>query len=360
MSIDRQASFWRRNVCELSDDIKKEAHIPQDLSEGLEAYGSLLKRIYGDDKSFELSKAGPVPTKIGIPADDLENYHYLTDTALCLYHLALTGEARADGGTAYLHIDKSTFQKSFKTPASFYLEMLQKYSFYYRLYKKGKDVSSYTAADAFDVFYDDGSMLPAAMKHLIERLPDADVKKDYGPSTAIFLMADYASMLCGNSIKRDMVSPLRPGILSTLGSKAGIWRVLIESLSLRLSLQTDISVNTYVFPCWSVRFISKKKTVCTLIVQTDSIVIRLPLSYDAAKRVIDRRIELPQGVRDSIERFGCVMCGKCKQSENIEIFRGYRLCRLNYSNFVTEDSRMIQMSVDTPEDASVLCDICLS
>lgn len=116
----------------------------------------------------------------------------------------------------------------------------------------------------------------------------------------------------------------------------------------------DISLNPYVFPTWNIKFLFKKKTVCTFNIGTDRLFIRLPLSYELAKELIITRNKLPQNIRECIEKFGCVRCGKCTNENNIEIIDGIRLCKLNYSNFVTEDSRIIAVQLNTKDETDFI------
>ena len=116
----------------------------------------------------------------------------------------------------------------------------------------------------------------------------------------------------------------------------------------------DVSLNPYVFPAWNFKFLNKKRTICTFNIGTDRLSVRLPLSYELAKDLIIKRSELPQNVRECIENFGCVRCGKCTDESNIEIVDGIRLCKLNYSNFVTEDSRMIAVQLTAKNEVDII------
>jgi hypothetical protein len=96
ISIQTQAEFWRKSVCDVSPRV--EAYMKQTISDsedylrGLHAYSDLLRDIYSGYTLFEVSKAESVMTKIGILADDLENYNTLRNMAECLMALFKSGE----------------------------------------------------------------------------------------------------------------------------------------------------------------------------------------------------------------------------------------------------------------------------
>lgn len=357
MSIESQAMFWFRNVCDLPFENLKNEISDDSLLDGLREFGCLLKKVYSDYKSYEISTAERVITKIGIMADDLENYHNFTNLGLCLYYIATVGVEYSEGAIKYLRLDKALFKKSLKNPVTFFFNMLEKYDFYFRYYKKNKEVKEYKLCDTFEVYYENNNSLMYAMKYLNDRLPLVDVKADYANQTTIFLMAGFESIILKETTKRNHVEPLRAGIFNTVGSKREIWMEIVRRMKNEFELDTDISTNTYVFPHWIVKFTKKKRTVCTFQLYNDLIKIRLPLSYDAAKDVIARKNQLPQSIRDCIQNFNCISCGKCSNQSNIEMYEAIHLCRLSYSNFCTEDSRCISIVVQSQEETAAINDI---
>lgn len=261
----------------------KECGISRELAVGMSALSDLLRMIYADYEAYEFSTAESIQTKIGIKQDDLENYHNLTDTALCLYGFANAGTVEYDGAIAFLTIDKARFKKIFKKPVSKFLSLLARYEFFFQFYRQGKPVKSYSSADTFEVYYERNNELLPAMKYLSDHLPQTDVKKD--------------------------------------------------------------------------KFIHNKKTVCTFHIQCNQIYLRLPLSYEVAKEVIDIRHDLPQNIQNAIQSFGCVGCGKCNNRSNLERYNGFNLCTLSYKNFTTEDSRMIQFVLTQEDELTAVCNI---
>lgn len=358
MSIVKQANFWFDNVCDLpAETLKKEMEISDYLVEGLDEFINLLKSMYKEYHMYEVSTAESIRTKIGIMADDLENYHNLTDTAACLYGITSVSELCTEGENSFLKVDKAIFKANFKKSVIFFFDILEKYSFYFKYFKAEKEVTTYKQCDRFEVFYDNKNSLIAAIKYLAEHSPEANVKDDYTVTKTLFMLADFKSIILKNSTKRKEMDPLRTEILKTVGKYSELWFEIVKFFRDQNELGTDISMNTYVFPNWTVKFTRNKRTICTFIIRVDELHIRLPLSYSVAKDVIKSRDKLPKSVSDSLNNFGCVHCGKCANQSNIELFEGINLCKLNYINFVTEDSRCIQTSISSKEEVESIYNI---
>ncbi|MEL7657849.1 MAG: hypothetical protein AAGU75_18300, partial [Bacillota bacterium] len=269
MSIEYQAMFWLRNVCESDlENIQQKSNIENSIVDGLRGFSRLLKNIYGDYRSFEVSTAESVPTKIGIMTDDLENYHHLTETVDCLYSIAEIG-ILVDSVNSHLTVHKNLFKKEFKKSTAFPFEMLEKHSFYFRYYRNGKEVPSYRQCDTFNVYYNNNNFLIPAMKYFAENIAVKTVKEDYAETRAIFYIADYDSALLNKTTKRKELYPERFGISKTLGSHGGLWSLITNTLCDELKMCHDISLNPYVFPCWKIKFLYAKKTVCTFNIDVD-------------------------------------------------------------------------------------------
>ncbi|HML48078.1 MAG TPA: hypothetical protein PKE04_15155, partial [Clostridia bacterium] len=257
MSIAHQAAFWRRNVHEFTDAYPEFSG----LADGFIAWSALLKRLYGEHSAFEVSTAERVRTKIGIMADDLENYHNLTDTLDFVYHMAVVGSLREEGVVSFLSVAKASFRKAFKGSAELPLRMLERFDFYFRFLKNGKGTGAYKTCDEFQAFYDGEASLPAALKCLADHLPSATAKEDYAPSKYLFYVADYASILGKASTKQAAIDPLLPEIARTAGARRAQWEDLVQTMMRPLGLSAKASINPYVFPNWTVRMLRQKKTV---------------------------------------------------------------------------------------------------
>ena len=325
--------------------------------EGFEEFSRLLKNIYSDYASYEISTTEKAKTKIGIMADDLENYHNLTNTLSCIYKMALLGHLHFEGEISRLTVNKAAFKKEYKKSVTFPFRMLEKYAFYFKYYKGDREVNTYSLCTAFDIYYDNCGSVMEALKILSERMPAVNVKEDYGTAETLFNLADYPSIVLDASTKRKDKKPQQPEILRTAGPREELWLKIVSTLEGACGLSTDISLNAFVFPHWAVKFIDKKRTVCTFFLYSDNLGVRLPLSYEHSKKVIQERSRLPQSIRDSISRFGCCGCRKCENKSNIELFEGVELCRLSITNFITEDSRLIAIGVNTEEEADAVCRI---
>lgn len=350
MSIECQAAFWRRNVHDDSDAYAEFS----ELSDGFAAWSALLKRVYDDYPAFEVSTAEQVRTKIGIMADDLENYHNLTDTLDLLFHMAVVGSIEEEGAVSFLSVPKSSLKKAFKGSTAFPLEMLERHDFYFRFAKGGKETGSYKTCDEFRVFYDGEASLPAALKCLADHLPNVTAKEDYVPSKYLFYVADYASILGKASTKQADIHPLMPPIVRTAGARRAQWEAIVQALTDRMGLAVKASINPYVFPNWTVKMLRRNRTVCTFSIRPDRIDIRLPLTYEVAKKVILEKDALPPSINESVRRFGCCGCGKCSAQANIELVEGTRLCRLQTTNFITEESRLIGIEVTSPDEVAAI------
>lgn len=350
MSIQNQALFFENSICDITDNMAEQAGLSGEMVKGMKAYTKLLRRIYKDYKVFEFSTAESVPTKIGILKDDLENYHHLTDTTLCLYGLACAGTVMSDGVESYLSVSKIALKQAFKKPAQKYFGLLEQFGLSFAFYKKEAAVKTYSSADTVRVSYPSCPEMLLAIKYLSDRVPQTDVKKDYADAINIYRLADYESLVLQKSTLRASFSPMHPSILNVLGEQKTMWGNLVHCLCEDVGLQTDVSLNTYVSPNWIVKFIYKMKTICTAHIRCNQIYIRLPLSYLTAKYAIDQRSDLPVTIQNAIEKFGCVGCGKCTNRCNLEDYKGIQLCRLSYKNFVTEDSRMIQFMLTQDDE----------
>lgn len=353
MSIERQATFWLRNV----NEYKGERGALPALPDGYLAFSDLMKRLFGNYHLYETSTAPSVRTKIGIMADDLENYHNLTETVDCLYQMAAIGILREEGCVNYLEIDKSAFRKAFKGSPAFPFQVLENHDFYFRYFKNGREVPSYKSCDLFHLFNDADTQLIAAMKAMSEALPDTIVKEDYAGKKHLFSIADFACALIKRSTKQTEIDPLKLGIINTAGIRGELWREIVASFVNDMKLTTRAYINPFVFPNWTVKFLNKKKTIVTFTISPDSIHVKLPLTYDTAKNVIMMRESLPEMMRESVGTFGCCGCGKCTGQSNIELFRGVSLCRLRSMTFITEDSRSISGDITAWEEAAVMYDI---
>jgi len=354
MSIKHQAMFWLKNVNDYTDEYGDSPA----LADGYLAFSDLMKAIYRDYQSYEISTAVRVRTKIGIMADDLENYHNLTNTIDCLYRMAVLGILSEEGSVSFLEIEKAVFKKTFKGSVTFPFQILENHGFYFKYLKNGNETSAYKNCDKFYLFSDLNTELIPALKHMSSASPALDAKDDYiGKENMFFSLSDFESILLKRSRKQTDISPLKQVIMNTTGNKGELWRSITESFINDLKLTTRAYINPYVFPNWTVKFIYKKKTIITFNISFDTIGVSLPLSYEMAKNVIMNKGNLPDIIRKSIENFGCMGCGKCLSQNGIEIFEGVPLCGREASNSLGESPRSIRGNIVSQEEAKTICDI---
>lgn len=360
MSIQRQADFWYRNVCDISasakDFIKKSVSDSEDLLDGLAAYAELLRSIYKNYTVFEVSKVESQMTKIGILADDLDNYHNLTNTGVCLFGLAKAGDLYKEGADYFLRINKALFRTFFKKPPTFYFDILQQYGFLYRFFKNEKEVKTLGSSDTIDLYFEgqgSGSLL-YAMKFLSNYVSDKDNKDVIIPTLTAFLFADCDSLLLDINTNQKPMYTLPQTVLNCTGDKRELLSELVSRYCGESKLDIHLAINTYVFPNWTIKFKLKNKTISTFHAEADNLMIHLPVSYEVGKILIDKKDTLSQAVRVCLEHFGCAGCGKCQGQCNMEDYKGYHLCSLPFSNFTTEYARLIRMNVSA-DDLNSIC-----
>ena len=353
MSIQSQANFWLRNVNDYSGG--------HPLSGGLAALAELLKNIYADYQSFEVSTAESEMTKIGIMANDLENYHNLTETVDCLGVMGLVGVLGAEGETSFFEVEKAEFKKEFKTSPTLPFEMLSRYGFYFTYSKKGKEVAAYKLCDAFKVYSERGAQLIPAVKAMGE-LPQLVVTENYIGTKQIFRLADFDLILAGKSAAQGDVDLSGQVMLNTAGDKAELWGCIAKFWSAVCAksegkLAYRAFINPYVFPNWTVKFIIKKKTLATFTIKADSVYVTCPLSYEMAQEIVRTRDTQSELVRNSIGGFRCINCGRCTDKVNAAVYEGVELCTKGSVIFGGESPHMINGHINTQADAEAICSL---
>ena len=351
MSIESQATFYYHNVCDYDPNIKSDVILSESTILGFTEFSNILRTIYQDWRSYEMSTVQSERTKIGIMTDDLENYHNLTYTLDCLFAIALVGELCSEGEVQYLNVNKLFFKNNYKKSVKLPFEMLEKYGFYFDYYKGDKEVDGYKHCDCFHTYYENGSTLIGAMSFIADRMTEIERKKEK-PDKVAFMLADYHFILTGVANQ----NLTQKSILKTLGSLSGLWEELVCVIKDECGLVAEFSFNPYVFPNRTVAFKQNKKTICTFGISVERINITLPLSFEIAKMLINKRNILPQSINQNFDRFGCTNCGKCENKANIVTVEGVSLCNLPYSNFCT-DARYLYFDVKNKEEADVVLEI---
>ena len=349
MSIESQATFYYHNVCDYNPNIKSEVAITESTITGFAEFSELLRTIYQDWRSYEISTVPSERTKIGIMTDDLENYHNLTYTLDCLFAIATVGELCSEGEVQYLNVNKSPFKNEYKKSVALSFEMLEKYGFYFSLYKGDKEVADYKCCDRFHAYYENGGSLIGAMKFIAGRLSEMERKKEMAGKVA-FMLADYHFILTG-AVNQN---PTQESILKTLGSLGGLWEKLVYIIQDECGLVADSSFNPYVFPNRTITFRKRGKSICKVEVTANRLHIRLPLTFEIAKTLVERRTTLPGPMNKCIQHFGCINCGKCVEQSNIVLVEGVPLCSLPYGGFITDDSHCLAFDVTREEEVKVI------
>ncbi len=352
MSIENQATFLFNNVCDYEPNIPSDLALTESLKDGFAEFSNLLKTIYKDYHSYEISTVPSEPTKIGIMTDDLENYHNLTDTVDCLYGMAKVGKICLKDEKQYLIVDKKQLKTEFKKSMTFPLKMLETYCFHMKYYKNDKIVDDYKRCDHFELYYENGYSIFEAMTFIASRLKEIPRNK-HMPDKVAFMLADYYFVLT-EQINQD---PLQNSNLQTLGERKQIYMDMISQILESDKYTVNVSLQPYVFPNRMVKIKQGKKTVCTFYIQVDRISVRLPLTFETAKQLVTKRHELPDRICGAVERFGCVNCGKCQNQSNIVMVDNIPVCTLPYSNFCTEDSRCLLLELVSADECDVIISI---
>jgi hypothetical protein len=326
----------------------------EDLLCGLHAYSDLLREIYSQYTLFEVSKAKSVMTKIGILADDLENYNTLRNMAECLMAFFKSGEMISQGAEYSLRVDKVSFKTLFKKPPKLYLEWMEHFWFSIIFYKKDSEVKAYTGSDSMEILYEDCPPLLFAMKYIAENMTDEKGKDKLSPMWKAFCFADFDA-LCGEpeTAKYD----LPQNVLCCAGDKKIYLENFISEFVGEGKAEIILTLQPYVFPCWNVIFKQGKRNVCKFAVKADCVTTLIPLPYEAAKQVIDESPTYTEKIQENIKRFGCISCGKCTNAASMTKYKDYNLCRIASGAFGTEYPMIIKIDVDSKEDAESICRI---
>lgn len=357
MSIAYQAEFWRRSVNEFNDKDGKFAG----FEDGFVEFSNLLKTIYENYKIFEVSTAGQAKTKYGgITAEDLDNYHNLTNTLDCLFYLSRLGILKKDGNVNFLEISKKEFSANFKGSATLPLAMLEKKRFYFSFQKSGKETSSYKTCDTLNLFYDNNVNLIPAMSYFAKATLETSMKEDYQQTRFLFYVADFDSVLFGQSTKQTDINPLKQNILNVAGNKQTLLANLVNVLQ-KTCEGVKSYIQPYVIPKWQISFYKNKKIVLSLTLRPDRVIIELHLTFEGAKRVIQTRKNYPQSIHDAIDRLNCCGCGRCKNQgpigNAIVSFEGIKLCSYPITNFMNSESRCLYLNLNSDADIEAIAEI---
>ena len=313
--FEARAAFLYRNVCDFPAELtarRIEGPDNEEILEGLKAVRQLLLDIFADTDAYRTE-------------DDLESYHRLTQTVLFLYTACVYGELMREGEVSFLRMDKTFIRKHFKKPAAFHLEALQNYGFYFKFEKNGRTAESYASCDAIIMYNESCPSFFQAMKYIICRIPDMDSKKDYAMQTDLYMRADFGTILLGKAKRKEDADPLRPDILRSLGPRADLWKELVSGLITEKGLRTSCKFWSYCTPHWIIHMMRKGKPVCIFTIHTDVLFFEMAAPFDQLEALANKKERLVPVLRNNMERFGCIKCGRCG-GESINLVNGISLC----------------------------------
>jgi hypothetical protein len=286
-------------------------------------------------------------TKIGILADDLENYNTLRNMAECLMALFKSGEMVTQGAEYALRVDKVLFKTQFKKPPLPYFEWMEHFWFGIRFYKNDNEVKSYGGSDRMEILYEDCPPLLLAMKYIAENTSDEKGKDKLSPLWKAFCFADFDALY---NESETVKYALPQNILCCAGDKKIYLEHFVSEFVGEGKAQIIVTLQPYVFPCWNVTFKQSKRNVCKFAVKVDCVTALIPLPYETAKQVVDESPTYSEKIQDNLKRFGCIRCGKCSNAASMTKYMGYNLCRIASGAFGTEYPMMINADINSKED----------
>lgn len=313
--FEARAAFLYRNVCDFPEELtaeRIESPCGEELLEGLGYFRRLLMDIYADTTAYRAE-------------DDLESYHCLTQTVLLLYVAGTYGELIQEGEIYHLLLDKALIRKYFKKPAAFPLDTLQNYGFYFEYAKNGRPAKDYNTCSAVCMYNESCPCFFPALAYIAHHIPSMDNKKDYAMQTDLFLKADFETVFLGSGKRKEDIDPLQAGILRTLGPKAEWWKELMFVLMQEMGLKASCKFWSYCAPNWTIHLTQKGKTACIFTLHTDSMFFEWSAPYEAMAQLAREKERLSSFIRQCMESFGCIQCGKC-YGENITLINGVPLC----------------------------------
>lgn len=331
--FEARIGFMKANVMELSGEIT--AVYDPEIYPGFRNFRELLLSLYGKPDAF-------------CGADALERFHALTYcTQLFFSAIAVSGSLFGDGEALYL--SKADFKKNYKKSGTMPFDILPGFGVAFEYEKKDETVDSYAACDAFTVRFPDGQGIAWVLKQMAEQFPTVDHKQEYSEALVMLGKADFDRLVLGKSALREDIDPLRPDLLQSAGGAEDLYQEIVK-LSLAESLTSLCYLQRYANPTWNVNFFQGKKLCLKSIWCLERNLIYVPVPFSKAEAVILDRQRYHPGVREAIERFGCVNCGRCKAGKAVKFLTvdGITVCSGH------NESSTIMMELQSPEEAASL------
>lgn len=340
ISFERRAEFLLNNVCPLPEEfhLKNTGGANAELIQGFVDLRELLIDIYKDKDHYR-------------GETDLEGYHNLTNTVQFLYNLPKAGILKQAGGRYYYTCDKSELKKFYKNTYQPF-KVLEHYDICFTYRKGDKEVAEYRNCQAFEVHFGASDNMALALATLSKSANSVDPKKEYGDGFTMFCRTDYNRMVLNQNSERENVDILQENIIRTTAGKQELYIQLVKKL-LPLPLNRLAYLNRYCCPFWNINFMIRKVLVCKTMLFHDFISLAVPLTVGAAQTIISNRKNYPESIQASIEAFGCIQCGKCKDTNrsNLKLVDGIPLCSGR------AEARTIYVELNTPEEADCIGDI---
>ena len=331
--FEARAAFLQANVMELSEELKN-AYAPQ-ANPGFENFRGLLLSLYESPGAFG-------------GEDALERFHALTYTTQLFFSaIATVGHLSEDGEGLYLL--KADFKKVYKKPCNIPFDILPGFGVDFAYEKKGKAVDSFAACDAFTVGFSYGQGIAGVLKQMSEQFHAVDHKKEYTEALVMLGKADFDRLVLGASALREDIHPLRPDILRSAGEAQNLYQELVR-LALAEGFTSLCYLQRYANPTWNVNFYQGKKLRLKTMWCMQRNFIYVPVPFAKAEAVIQNRQKYHPRIREAIERFGCVNCGRCKAGKPVKFLTadGITVCTGH------NESSTICLELRSPEEAESL------
>lgn len=302
--FESRAQFMLDNVMALSEEFLQQ--YDPEKHPGYGAFRSLLIEIYSKPEVF-------------LGENELERFHALSyATQVFFFAAAEVGTLIEDGES--LHLSKADFKKVYKKPSNAPFDLLPHFGIEFEYSKKEKPASGYATCDAFILRFPGRPKIAEALKQMSPHFAEVDLKLEYAEALVMLCKADFSRFLSGRPALRGDIDLLRPDIIRSTGKDSALYQETVRQ-SVLLGLNISASIQRYANPTWNINFLQRKKLRLKTIWCEGRNYIHLPIPFAQAEPIIKNRHQMPPRIQAAIERFGCVQCGRCKNSKTVKFLR---------------------------------------
>ena len=323
--FEKRAKFLHDSMCpypahtELAAALGKWSS-PDDgllLAEGLQAYHTLLQRIYTD--------TGCVEGK-----DDQAKCLNVIYTMAFLYAIFAHGSLVVENGRHSVRIDRTLLKQTYKKGGLARRKRHLEHHGFTIGHLVGEDeCATLNKASHLSVAYDGHPDLVPALKLFAERIepPAQSPLPASGPQMCLFLRANYGAVMLGEPIPRDRMDPLQVAVLNTIDAYRQPWTDLVNRFREECGLHCSGFWAYGGSPSWGVSFFAQgKRPLAIFTLGSDVVFIEFTLPVDAAQAIVQQRSSYADSIRERIEGFDCGPCPKACRGSNLVNVDGVSLC----------------------------------